>query len=557
MITDEEKERLLYIKKSSQIYKTLDDLGISKRVINDSDYSVNDLLEMYRTVQKDPWKCYNKSTGFSLNLCDKLGRRFNVTNTQSRCRAYTKAAIEINANNGHCYATKGNILYNLSNKLNENFSIQEIDKALLSLNACGELIVKNDDFHLAMCYRAEERFAHLLVNKSCCDNTVSFKRWPSTIYKLLNARQKEVVDAVGEGGLVILTGLPGTGKTYTVSAIVQSYGSENIVLLAPTGKAAARLSEVCGMEASTLHSFFFDPIEEGVKSVENKIVIIDEISMLDSEIAGWISKGINRNCTLVLIGDPDQLPSIRPGQVLRDMLASGIQSQFHLTEIMRQQPGSIIQSAHSIHKGKGFVVGDDNEITIEYCNPWNIEHIANMVLSREEWKDAQMLCVLKKDGSNTINPIAQSILRKDFRWIDGRRFALGDKVIQTKNIKKREVFNGEMGEITSLLEDDTMIVTFKDKIIHYDDELIPYLELAYCITIHKAQGSEFDKVVMIVPKHNMVNRNILYTGLTRAKKKILIIAESEANINWRLKRLVEERQTSLKEMIRSRMDELQ
>ena len=237
-------------------------------------------------VQKDPWKCYNKSTGFSLKLCDKLGRRFNVTNPQSRCRAYTKAAIEVNAGNGHCYATKRDIFDNLNYPINEVFPTDAVDKALLSLHACGELVVKDGNFHLAMCYRAEERFAKLLVNKAYCDSTVSFERWPSTIYKSLSPRQKEVVDAVGEGGLVILTGLPGTGKTHTVSAIVQSYGAQNIVLLAPTGKAAARLSEMCGMEASTLHSFFFDPENRGVKIVENKIVIIDEVSMLDSEIAG-------------------------------------------------------------------------------------------------------------------------------------------------------------------------------------------------------------------------------------------------------------------------------
>lgn len=514
----------------------LREMGIPQYVIDN--YDEAKLALMVEKVQENPWRFYDRDNGFSLNLCEKLAEKYRVNDELEKAKAYLQFSIEKTADQGHCYAREWQVNSHIKKG---NFSDYTKQQAISFLQREGTLFVSpKGNYFLSKYFNAEKKFAELLKNLDKQNGyATGFVKDYSFLYDDLNNDQREAVDAIEYNRLIVLTGLPGTGKTTTIRAIVDSYGYDNVVLLAPTGKAASRISELCRVQASTLHSFFFNP-QGFVNTIEGKIVIIDEISMLDAEIAGWASEGIKEGCVLILVGDPDQLPSVGPGQILQDILDSKVGCRYHLNEIMRQKPGSIIKSAHSIHAGNNLVYGKDNEVIPYFPSRWDLESITSKICQHPEWRDAQFLSVLKEKGSQIINKVAQQTLNP--KTTDG--FRLGDKVIHTKNNKDLGVYNGEMGIVINNT-DRKLTVEFKDKIIDYTGSWLWQLELAYCITTHKSQGSEFDKVVFFVNESQITSRNIIYTALTRAKSKILVIAPSEQVLQNAISNKQKPRQTSL------------
>lgn len=514
----------------------LKEIGVPQYVLDN--YEESKLEYMLEKIKDNPWRFYNKETGFSLKLCETLAEKFHISDELEKAKAYLQFAIDKVAEQGHCYAREWQVNSNIKKG---NFSDYVKQQAIDYLQREGTLFVSpKGNYFLSKYFNAEKKFAELLKSLDRQNGYFTgFRKDYSFLYDDLNDAQREVVDAVEYNHLIVLTGLPGTGKTTTIRAVVDSYGYDNVVLLAPTGKAASRISELCRVQASTLHSFFYNP-NGYINSIVGKIVIVDEVSMLDAEIAGWISEGISEGCVVILVGDPDQLPSVGPGQVLKDILDSEIGIRYHLVEIMRQKPGSIIKSAHSIHAGNNLIYGKDNEVIPYFPNRWDLESITSKICQHPEWRDAQFLSVLKEKGSAIINKVAQQTLNP--KNIDG--FRLGDKVIHTKNNKELGVFNGEMGTVINNT-DRKITVEFRDKIIDYTGSWLWQLELAYCITTHKSQGSEFDKVVFFVNESQITSRNIIYTALTRAKNKILVIAPSEESLQNAISNKQKPRQTSL------------
>ncbi len=405
----------------------------------------------------------------------------------------------------------------------------------------GTLFVSpKGNYFLSKYFNAEKKFAELLKSLDRQNGYFTgFRKDYSFLYDDLNDAQREVVDAVEYNHLIVLTGLPGTGKTTTIRAVVDSYGYDNVVLLAPTGKAASRISELCRVQASTLHSFFYNP-NGYINSIVRKIVIIDEVSMLDAEIAGWISEGINEDCVLILVGDENQLPSVGPGEILKSTLDSGIGFTLHLKDIMRQKPGSIIMSAHSVYNNNNLIYGKDNQVVSYFPKKWDLESITSK-LCNTEWRDAQFLSVLKEKGSTIINKIAQNALNPSN--VSG--FRVGDSVIHTKNNKELGVNNGEQGIVISN-KNYKLDVEYKDKIIEYSGSSLWQLELAYAVTVHKSQGSEFEKVVFFLNESQITNKNLIYTALTRARSRILVIAPSEEYLLSAIQNKQKPRQTSLR-----------
>lgn len=516
------------------------DFGIPSYIL--SSKSEEELKRMLVLIPENPWSFYDKESGFSVKLCDRIAEKIKVNNPLERCKAYMQYAIDYTANYGHCYAKEWQIK-NILDK--ENFSQKNIDLSIQSLQRDHTLFVSSKgNYFLSSYFNAEKKIAELLVNLSRKNgHKTGFKKHKSDFYNQLNDKQRDVVDAVEKNRLIVLTGLPGTGKTTTIKTIVDSYGYDNVVLLAPTGKAASRMSELCEISASTLHSFFFNPMG-GAKTIEYKIVIIDETSMCDVEIGGLAAEGICESCVLILVGDPDQLPSVGPGQVLQDVLDSGVGARYHLDKIMRQQPGSIIKSAHAIHNGNGIVQDDDNEVSVLIPNEWNIDNITKKVMNHPKWKYAQFLSVLKDKASIPINKSIQSIFIPNTQ----SDFNIGDKVIHTKNNKDLGVYNGEMGVVKNK-GTGAILVEYRDKEIAYPNMLLWQLELAYCITVHKSQGSEFDDVILVLNPSRITTRNLLYTAITRAKKHVLIIAQDNSVIDSAIKNKQTMRQTSLKWLI--------
>lgn len=502
----------------------------------------DELIKMLRLIPKNPWSFYNYETGFSIKLCEEFAKNFGINDSIEKAKAYYKYALDKIAQQGHTYAKEWQINHTIES---HNFTDEDKKIAIDHLQKEGDLFIsRSNNYFLSKYFNAEKSFANLLIRLDKNNGYFSgFQKSRSFLYDKLTPNQQEAVNSLEYNGLTILTGLPGTGKTTSLRAIVDCYGEENIILLAPTGKAANRMSDLCNMHASTLHSFFYNPYSCN-KIIENKIIIVDEMSMCDAEMAGWLGNGIGENCVLLLVGDENQLSSVGPGEILKNIVDSKIGLHYHLTDVLRQKPGSIIKSAHSIHAGNNIICGNDNEVMTYYPVKWNLEKIAEKICKHPEYRNAQFLCPLKQKGSQIINNVAQDILNPHSH----KGYRIGDKVIHTVNNKDLGVYNGEIGHIVKI-NDKIISVMFKDKKIDYPLFMSWQLDLAYCTTIHKAQGSEFKTVAIFALDSRISTRNLLYTAITRAQSKVLIVAPSENVIINMIANIEKSRQTSLKWML--------
>lgn len=515
--------------------KLRSEFGIPNYILNSLDE--RSLLEIIEKAPINPWSLYSKENNFSIKLCDSLAERFKVNNDLEKCKGYLQYALDVIAEQGHCYATQEQIKYILKNQNFSDYIFQEATNRLQKQNII--FVNGKNDYILLNYFMAEKSFADLL-DKHNIKKRQNFRKRKSLSYERLNEIQKEAVNAIENNSLIILTGSAGTGKTTVIKSICDCYGEDAVLLFAPTGKAASRLTEVCSVQARTLHSYFLNPNAE---IINDRIIVIDEISMMDIEIAGRLSDLIGDNCVLFLVGDYAQLPSVGPGEILKDILDSKIGTCYNLINVLRQNPGSLLESASNIRDGKFLVSNKDNEVITFYPSVWDLERLTTKLLTHSEWKDAQILCTLKKNGSDIINKIAQNILSKKINNSD--IFNIGDKVIHTKNNKDLDVYNGDTGIILRNTDKFTY-VEFRDKIVEYPKSLLWQLDLAYAITIHKSQGSEFDKTILIIQPSRITSKNLIYTGLTRARKRTLIISPSQQIILNGIERKQEARQTSLK-----------
>jgi len=514
-------------------------------------FHINELSDMDRTMVLDPWFWFSKDKGFTVSVADKVAKHCNIPFDSRRNKAVYMASLENVIDFGHCYARD----YQLKSHLEfHKFPMDDLIEVQATLTHKNKItITKGGKIYPKRLIYAERYFAQALVDlnysamayfNNVCISHPSFDQ--------LADEQKQAVLALEKSNLVVLTGLPGTGKTKTISVISQIYGEDNIVLCAPTGKAAKRITELCGMEARTLHSilFFTDTYEgynlEGNGTLRDKLVIVDEASMMDIEIAGKLAIALDKTtCKLLVVGDPCQLPSVGPGEVLRQMVDSKIGIHCHLTEIKRQQPGSIIKSAHAIANGQDLVRGDDKEVQTFFYGDIPVGDLVKKLASSPKWTDAQFLTVLKDNGSEIINPIIQEVVNPGIA-----RFRDGDKVIHLKNDKINNVMNGDTGIIRKVFKTGELIAEYSDKReVYYTKSMQWMLNLAYAFTVHKSQGSEFEKVIFFLNKSRITTRNLLYTGLTRAKKQILIVAESDDVVGDAIDKLDKGRQSSLSSYI--------
>jgi len=353
----------------------------------------------------------------------------------------------------------------------------------------------------------------------------------------------------------IITGGPGTGKstiTKTILAITEKLTSK-IILCAPTGRAAKRMAEITGKEASTIHSLLEYDFKVG-KFKRNKenpldcdLIIIDESSMIDTYLMYSLLKAIPDRSRVLFVGDINQLPSVGPGNVLRDMIDGNAIPVTLLNEIFRQAAGSsIVVSAHQINKGLmpdcANIAGSDF-FFIEASEPEIIlKNIVGLVCQRlpkkygfQPLQDIQVLAPMKKGviGTENLNSVLQENLNRrgnPFQW-GGNRFFVGDKVMQLRNDYKKEVYNGDIGYISKIdLDGQQVCVSMDGREVFYDYSDLDELVLAYAASIHKYQGSECPCIV--IPVHTshfkLLHRNLLYTGVTRGKKLVVLVGTKKA-----------------------------
>ena len=373
----------------------------------------------------------------------------------------------------------------------------------------------------------------------------------------LASEQLEAVRTAARSKVMVLTGGPGTGKTTIINAIIKLFGEvrARILLAAPTGRAAKRMAETSGREARTIHRLLeYSPKEDGFARNEDSplacgLLVVDEASMMDTLLFYHLLKAVPLGATLVLVGDVHQLPSVGPGNVLADIIHSGVIPVVELTEIFRQSAESeIICNAHLINKGEVpslesskerlsdfyFIHQNDPEKAADLIVDLVRNHIPRR-FNLNPVDDIQVLTPMHKGavGAGRMNACLQEALNP--HGLEVRRgdrcFRLHDKVMQIRNNYDKDVFNGDMGRISFMdVRERTLSITFDERVVPYDFEELDEVAPAYAISIHKSQGSEYPAVVIpIMMQHYvLLQRNLIYTGVTRGKKLVILVGESRA-----------------------------
>lgn len=468
---------------------------------------------------------------------------------------------------GHSYYYKDELSMYLPRVLSAQISNEKLEDALKNLEKSLLIIVKEEKYYLKEMYESEclivKRFRMLSHEKDLSAKNIDDKI--KEIETLLNITyNEEQLQAIKESYLkkfLIITGGPGTGKTTIMKAITELYRQmnkldyseiqEKMALLAPTGRAAKRMTETTLLRASTIHRFLkwqketnkFQVNEYNKSKVE--FVIIDEASMIDTYLMASLLKGISANCKIILVGDDHQLPSVGPGQVLHDLIKSNELPIVELTELYRQgKDSNILNLAYDIRKGyideSVFNVGDD--LTFIESNK---EKVVNNILEITDtykdlsYKEFQILCPMYKTiaGIDEINNQIQNKFNpksKNKKEIVTSEvtFREGDKVIQLTNMPDENVYNGDIGIIQEIKTNPKkeIIIDFDGNIVKYTPSNFNNFRLAYAISIHKAQGSEFEVVIIPLVKNfnKMLYRKLIYTGVTRSKKKLYLLGEMDA-----------------------------
>lgn len=353
-----------------------------------------------------------------------------------------------------------------------------------------------------------------------------------------NEGQRASFKLLETGGICILTGGPGTGKTTVISGLVKGYMDANpkgtVLLCAPTGRAAARMSEISQLLAKTIHKAlklrWFDH-KRKIEMLEYDFIICDEMSMCDTELLSQLLSAIKPGTLILFSGDINQLPSVGPGQVFRDLIECEKIPTFYLTELVRQSEGSLIaQNAKRILKGQNLITGKDFAVRVAKNDGqllMEVKALYQRILSAGKQKDLQIICPIKKTGAGTyaINRTIQSLF--DFSnhgiWINGTEFHAADRIIMNSNNYEAGYMNGDVGIIKEI-QNGVLHIMFSDKELKLEIFELDDMDLAYALTVHKSQGAECEYALIVLPEESacMASREILYTAITRAKRGVMI-----------------------------------
>lgn len=558
-------------------------------------------------VRENPYRLANDIYGIGFKTADTIAQKLGVEpESPHRVNAGMKYVLSQKSDDGHLFLYRQDLIEACEEILEvstvaieqgletlaaeEEIIIEEVDADVEDQNldddkaACGQTAI-----YLAPFYYAEIGVTNgltRLLRKGTVQHPPQFLDESITqLEKQMGMRfaanQREAIRTAITSRAMILTGGPGTGKTTTIIGIIRLFEqlSQRIVLAAPTGRAAKRLSETTGREAKTIHRLLeFSPQEMGFKRnqenpIEADVVIIDEMSMVDCVLMNSLMKAVPRDAVVIMVGDVDQLPSVGAGNVLKDLINSEMITVVKLTEIFRQaQQSMIVTNAHRINRGEFPKLSgprDRNFFFIEETEPLEVtKRILELVKTRlpkhyryHPLDDIQVLCPMRRStvGSENLNKELQETLNANpTDYVrGGRGFRVGDKVMQVRNNYDYDVFNGDIGRITkSDPVEKILTVTFPDKVVDYDVADLNELVLAYATTVHKAQGSEYPAVVMpLTTQHYMMlQRNLLYTAITRAKELVVMVGSKEAlGISIRNNKVVE-RNSYLAERLQQQME---
>lgn len=538
--------------------------------LKDYDFSllfINKIYNKYgsksqQVITSNPYKLISDIQGVGFKKADTVARKMGFEKeSYKRIKAGIRFVLLEASDSGHTFLPKEILIKNASEVLevDETLIIQSLDHLILENIVIG----KDDRIYLPALYKSEmsvgKELLNRLKNNRPANVTKKVNIWLQDYSKSSGWQgddlQIEAVRKSAENSIMILTGGPGTGKTTTLKVIVsffRDHGSK-ITLAAPTGRAANRLSESTGLKASTIHRLLeYNPHtlkkpfqKNKEEQLETDIVICDEISMIDIQLMANLLEAIPQTASVIFVGDNDQLPSVGAGNVLSDLINSKIVPHINLKTVFRQAASSrIVTAAHEIKNNlvpNLLNTKSDNFFMLEKNNPEDcLSSILELVSKRlpekknlDPLKDIQILTPMHKGllGTESLNNNLQSILNKSTSQLSRGNtiYKKGDKVMQIRNNYDTGIFNGDIGFIISINENE-LAVNFNQNVVTYTKENLDELTLAYCITIHKSQGSEFNTVILPLSTQHfiMLKKNLIYTAITRARELCILVGSKKA-----------------------------
>ena len=543
--------------------------------------------DAYEIVKANPYILIDEVEGYGFKRADQIALSLGF---EEKSPLRLKALImyllkELTYSFGNTYFNEEDLYERVNNELKTwELTFKEFRSYLEELNKEKKIIIEDKDIFLKKVYDSEKSFA--LKIKALNSDEVSdiatealIKQAEKKFGLTYGKEQKEAISNALLNKVSIITGGPGTGKSTIIKGIIycfQKYfkaSDLSIAQLAPTGRAAKRMQEITGKDAMTIHKFLGyeggDIFRYGEDAlIDSELVIVDEFSMVDIELANRLVSALTSNTRLVIVGDADQLPSIGPGDVLNDLIKSDYFKVTKLHDIYRQEEGStIVNLAHSVNEGYLPEYFRENSSDWSFI-PLEKDQIIKGIIEVVERavnkgmdlvKDIQVLVPMYR-GENGINNINNALQEKFNPLKDeeikshNHSFRIGDKVLQLVNRSEKDIMNGDIGKVYRFEKSDGEItgleVEFDSGIVKYKLEELDDLTLAYAITIHKAQGSEFDLVVMPITSqyYIMLRKKLIYTGITRAKKYLVMLG-SVNYLAMGITKMDDQRQTKLKERL--------
>lgn len=536
--------------------------------------------ESIDTVKGNPYRLADDIWGIGFKTADGIASKMGYEkNDLRRCKSGISYTLSALADEGHVYAEQEQLVKSAVSLLEADE--ESICQALVEMIQADELKIEGEAIYLPPFYYAEvgttSRLLALLGDAagSVCNSEVNIEEISRKTGVTYDEVQVQAIQEAMASKVMVLTGGPGTGKTTTTQGIIAALKDMglSILLAAPTGRAAKRMTEATGMESKTIHRLLeFNPQDGYKRNDENPLegdaLIVDECSMIDIVLMNNLLKAIPVDMRLIMVGDIDQLPSVGAGNVLRDIIDSCRIPVIRLTRIFRQaQSSRIVMNAHAINQGQFPNISNGRNTDFFFMEEEDPEVVASTIVNlvkerlprayNKPSSDIQVLTPMQRGvvGAANLNMALQAALNTSQACLNrgGYSFKEGDRVMQLKNDYDKDVFNGDLGYIASVnTEDRTLQVDFDGKLVEYDVTELDELTLAYATTIHKSQGSEYPIVVMpiLMNHYVMLQRNLIYTGITRAKKICVMIGTKKA-ISYAIRNMsVLKRNTMLKERLK-------